>query len=379
MNRLNAYKQILGIVISGSVTGNFSALGRVSVKRKEDNWKNLYILNYTAEAQYGGNMTEIEEVCRGLIIDVENCCIAAIPFPKFYNWGENSHWQTVVGNYQLKHVIEKCDGSLGISYLDMDGLLSIATRGSFNSEQAIWATDWIQRHLTPKQLGADLFRDFTLLFEIIYPENRIVVDYKGREELVLLGMIDNKFGKELSESTVNYTAAQLGISRPKAYGFTDTDSILKVLPDLSSNEEGYVAIFEDPRNSHSRLRFKFKGSQYVELHRVISGFSKKNFFEAWLKGDIESVTALVASNDELRQQAIDWESEFDFANAHLEYQVELQYQNVLAIIPGSYTRKEFADCNLQMNKEIAPLVFNRHDMKVDSKSFNKILATRVGL
>jgi hypothetical protein len=40
-----------------------------------------------------------------------------------------------------------------------------------------------------------MFRHLTFCFEIIYPENRIVLDYGNDEKLVLLGTFD-KNGKE---------------------------------------------------------------------------------------------------------------------------------------------------------------------------------------
>ncbi|NJO65857.1 MAG: hypothetical protein HC836_49640 [Richelia sp. RM2_1_2] len=47
---------------------------------------------------------------------------------------------------------------------------------------------------------------YTHLFEIIYPENRIVVNYDGAEKLVLLGLIDREsgydFGHQYMESYI---------------------------------------------------------------------------------------------------------------------------------------------------------------------------------
>lgn len=46
----------------------------------------------------------------------------------------------------------------------------IATRGSFESDQALWATEWIQKRFRP----VDFLAGYTYLYEIIYPENRVV-------------------------------------------------------------------------------------------------------------------------------------------------------------------------------------------------------------
>jgi RNA ligase len=70
------------------------------------------------------------------------------------------------------------DGSLGILY-KVDGKPYLATRGSFVSDQAVAGTAMLH-----ERYGDYEFEDgFTYLFEIIYPENRIVIDYKGMSDL----------------------------------------------------------------------------------------------------------------------------------------------------------------------------------------------------
>ncbi len=73
-------------------------------------------------------------------------------------------------------VYEKMDGSLGILYW-IDDKPFLATRGAFESEQAIKGTELLRKHQNLNKLN----RNYTYLFEIIYPSNRIVVDY-GAEE-----------------------------------------------------------------------------------------------------------------------------------------------------------------------------------------------------
>ena len=87
-------------------------------------------------------------------------------------------------------VYEKLDGSLGILYWLGDEPY-IATRGSFESPQAQIATELLRAY---DLSGLDRRR--TYLFEIIYPENRIVVNYDDRRELVLLAIIDTATGRE---------------------------------------------------------------------------------------------------------------------------------------------------------------------------------------
>ena len=93
-------------------------------------------------------------------------------------------------------VFEKLDGSLGILYW-LNNLPYIATRGSFESEQARHATEIL--HGRYQHTFSSMDTNKTYLFEIIYPENRIVVDYGEMDDLILLTVIDNQTGHESIE------------------------------------------------------------------------------------------------------------------------------------------------------------------------------------
>ena len=80
-------------------------------------------------------------------------------------------------------IYEKVDGSLGISfYCEYSKQWRIITRGHFGSKQAQWAMKYIQ----DIKMDESLTRGHTYLFEIVYPENRIGVDYGDFEGLILL-------------------------------------------------------------------------------------------------------------------------------------------------------------------------------------------------
>ena len=163
--------------------------GYISVRPHPDS-RELLIYNYTAKSQYERVWTKETLACRGLILNVPDdgeILVVARPFNKFFNLAELD--KIPEGKFVAQ---EKMDGSLGIIYQAPDGLPSVATRGSFASEQAEWATQWLRKR--PKFVAAAqsaISRNHTLLVEIIYPKNRIVIDYGELEELVLLTAIDN--------------------------------------------------------------------------------------------------------------------------------------------------------------------------------------------
>jgi len=136
-------------------------------ERKHPN-ADLWIYNYTPVVQYDRLWDAITKSCRGLIMDGAGNVIAR-PFSKFFNLQE--HQPSEIPNEPFD-VYEKMDGSLGIIYW-IGNTPYIATRGSFESEQSIHATNVL--HTRYAHLFNKLNRKYTYLVEILYPENRIVI------------------------------------------------------------------------------------------------------------------------------------------------------------------------------------------------------------
>lgn len=220
----------------------------------------LYIYNYTQKVQFERLWNEITTNARGLILD-GNHNVVAQPFGKFFNLGEHTPEQ--IPNLAFD-VYEKMDGSLGILYW-INNLPYIATRGSFTSEQAIHATEVL--HNKYLHLFDKLDKTSTYLFEIIYPENRIVVDYGKTDDLILLTIID----KDGNESTQD-----IGFPVVKKYDGINSIEELKSLEE--ANKEGFVIRF----NNGFRVKMKF--DEYVRLHKIVTGVSNISVWE-YLKDD----------------------------------------------------------------------------------------------
>src|SRR5690606_18274092 len=118
--------------------------------------------------------------------------IKARPFRKFFNYGEMPMESMPAG---LPMVYETIDGSLGILYW-IDNTPFLATRGRFTSEQAAMGTKMLHDFL--KKNPFQFKEGHTYLFEIIYPQNRIVVDYHKDSRLILLGIINNETSEEIN-------------------------------------------------------------------------------------------------------------------------------------------------------------------------------------
>jgi RNA ligase len=159
------------------------------------------------------------------------------------------------------------DGSLGILFY-YNNEWQIATRGSFVSDQAIRAKEILKQHDLSK-----LKTQYTHLFEIIYPENRIVVNYGDTEKLVLLGIIDPSTGHDFGH---DYMSIYMGAACPtievvKKYDHVSSIQELKSRNIL--NEEGYIL-----RYYPSNFRMKVKFEDYCRLHSIITNISTKDIW-----------------------------------------------------------------------------------------------------
>lgn len=216
----------------------------------------LYIYNYTQEAQSKYIWNDVTINNRGRITDLEGNTLYA-GFTKFFNYNEEQAYKLT--SEPLK-VYNKLDGSLGILYWYEDTPY-IATRGSFSSEQAIYATNV----LLPQYI--DYIKQFdksnTYLFEIIYPDNQIVVDYGEQERLVLLACLSDE--GELNIDNIDYP------DKIEEVNYT----LEEMLAMDVENQEGFVIV-----QNGNRVKVKF--DNYVRLHRILTGVTKGTIYKGMM-------------------------------------------------------------------------------------------------
>ena len=226
---------------------------------------------------------------------------------------------TETGNYMAKGII--VHNSLGILYDDN----CIATRGSFESDQAIHATELFRykySHYKPP-LGR------TMLFEIIYPTNRIVLDYGDMDDLVLLGAVEIDTGMSMSPRYSSWDG-------PKTMMFA-YNTLQEVLDaPARSNAEGLVIHFFDTDE-----RIKIKQDDYVALHKIISGLNERVVWEHISNGN-ELETLLVGLPDEFHVWVREVAGRLKATVEASAREVESAYSAILATLPEGYTKKDFA-------------------------------------
>ena len=230
----------------------------------------LTIWNYSESVQYGNLWDEVTLQTRGLVTDSEGN-VVALSFTKFFNIEENKHTPT-----EHFDVYEKMDGSLGILF-NYKGEWILATRGSFTSDQSVKGTELLQKYDYNR-----LNPDYTYLFEIIYPENRIVCTYDF-EDLVLLGMIHTQSGYEVNIHSGNDEDIRfknllnnLGFNIVKKYDGISNYTDLK--QSIADNKEGFVVRFSNGD------RMKIKGEEYLRLHKIMTNLSTIGVWEVLSTG-----------------------------------------------------------------------------------------------
>lgn len=299
--------------------------------QKHPNYE-LSIYNYTHKAQVtkGAWDNPAVRTCRGVIVD-ENGEIVSRAFPKFFNLGQQEAPE--FGLHEKATVLDKVDGSLGILYWTPEGP-AIATRGSFASEQALHATKVLLRKYKEWTGWVKKFNgDQTFLFEIVYPENRIVLNYGDMDDLVFLGVVDNATGSFRQwRRNDSWPGPKTAITN-----HANLDQALKAPP--RDNAEGFVVVSQD-----GARMVKIKQEDYLRLHKIVSNLSEKTIWENLSEGSIEELREIVPDEwlewvdsvvDDLNEKAFSLlESARD---AHDEAMAEVMDED------GGIDRKEYAE------------------------------------
>lgn len=297
----------------------------------------LVIYNYTHVAQHDNIWDNVTEQTRGLIVNKITNDVLARPFRKFFNLNTSFRSETQEANLPAvaPTVLEKLDGSLGILYY-YDGKSSIATRGSFTSDQAKWANKWYNQHCSkiwfdsakanqPKEIQWP--EGYTPLFEIIYKENRIVVDYGSYEGLVLLGLVNIETGFELPYSDIVNYGRNNGFRVAERYPMFDLE---KCKSFAETNREGFVLQYW-PNKAPVPLRLKVKTVEYTRLHKIITGMNPKGIWEH-LSGGYDSNAIWANTTPQFTDWAIGWIRTFENLYKELERNAFLAFGEICAQI-----------------------------------------------
>jgi RNA ligase len=313
-----------------------------------DDGAGLRILNYSDAAMYttGAWSNPAVRTCRGVIV-TDDWTVIARPWSKFFN-----HNQSEAGDLDLDapvEVTDKADGSLGIIHRALDGTLRVATRGSFQSEQAEHATAVL--HTNYPEPWLKIPDALTVLVEIVYPENRIVCDYGTFDDLILLGSVNIETGEYRGPAQ---TAAVIGWVGP----ITDTFTFFSLRDALAAaprpGAEGLCVRYLDaPRI------VKIKQEDYVRLHRIVTGLSERSVWEHMCQGDPLG-DLLGTLPDELHPWTREVWGRIQHAADCIQLDATTAHARILTHLPDGCSRRDYAEL-AKAEAPLTPLLFHLLD------------------
>lgn len=211
----------------------------------------LRLYHYTRRCVRDRAWNEVTLNSRGHIFHRGTGECVARPFTKFFGLGELGIDEAAVPWDEAELVTEKLDGWMGTLFR-LDGEPRVATSGSMTSHVAKMASCLLSgRHFNLDGLDDRL----TLVWELLAPETRVVIDYGPEWRMVLLAAFDRHTGDELSWTELGAIAGRYGFELPRVvWAAGDAARLAEaVAAELGRpGVEGVVVRFRDG----SRLRIK---------------------------------------------------------------------------------------------------------------------------
>jgi RNA ligase len=276
----------------------------------------------------------------------EDAELVCMPPKKFFNYAEGTvdHTQsTIVGK------MVKLDGSLISSYLDTNGTLCMKSRASLASDQAIAATEWINRTDNKKFRDAvysATLHGSTVNMEWISPDNRIVVGYDAAE-LKVLGMVDHR--SQIGQTQyVNSMYLLMSFLPEQRAGFVPcsvSGNDQKAFVDAIYAEqegEGYVLIME--QSDGTKYAVKVKNDRYSTLHKAKDSILiKSRLYECVLDGSTDDLRSIFATDPLSLKMIDDMESAVMPAYNKMIKTVEAFHKKNKKLLRKSYALKAKKD------------------------------------
>lgn len=289
------------------------------------------------------SIPEVQEA-RGIIINVNTCEVVCWPFRKFGNYGEsyadNINWKTAC-------VQEKIDGSIMKLWFDKRSELNqwrLSTNGVINAfecknQYGVTYGDLFNEAAQKQNLDLNkLSKDYTYIFEIIGPFNRVVIEYP-ETKIIHTGTRNNITGEEID--------ANIGIEKPLKYPISTLENCIEAASKLNIREaenrfnvqkEGFVVVDENWN------RIKIKSPEYVAVHHAFNGgiLSKKRAVSMILENeDEEYLTYFPEYKEFFDLLKVQMQKTVDMIESYCKESKEISLIN-------NYTVKDFA---INFNKD----------------------------
>jgi hypothetical protein len=215
----------------------------------------------------GCKFTQKNKIFRSSIWDLEGNLLSA-SLPKFVNWNENPENFPVPQDLTKCLFYDKIDGStLILDYVDNE--FNARGRGVFDYQSWENASDVdfvLKKYPLVKPFIKD-YRQFSLIFEITTPNQRIILNYGDEPDIVLIGAIWKDNYELATQFLLDSLAKEIQVPRPKRYEFPSIDEMLKLVGE-DKEIEGVCVYSSGDQQIH-----KVKAAAYLFKHRLKSAIS----------------------------------------------------------------------------------------------------------
>ena len=237
----------------------------------------LAIYTYSKSATFDYVWDEATCKCRGLIVDLRDMTILARPFEKFFNVAEKAGITREQFPQGGPIITNKLDGNL-ITLYPWEGRWWAASKGSFHSEHADWANNWLFYNCK-----CDWPEGYTPVFEMIAEELEHHVVHYGKEAsgLYLIALVNNETGEEMDNAGRYHWA---GLNEVPCIPL-ETIALAGALAANEKNAEGYVLSW--PRFGQTPVRVKVKFPEFLRLQKLVHNIGPKEILDYMRKPELK--------------------------------------------------------------------------------------------
>jgi len=317
----------------------------LTIKRKD----NLIMFCYN-QIESNFNLLLVKQ-SRGIVLEDTTFKPVCVPFFKFFNFGETNASEI---DWNTAKINEKLDGSL-IKLWFYEDEWRVSTNGTIDAKDANLSSEvseyqnyydlfLVALRGTSIQLH-ELDRQYTFMFELMSPYNRVVVPHKNIQIL----HIGTRCNTTLEEVNID-----IGVQKPKSYSFKSIEECMEVAKELPFTQEGYVVVDDDWR------RIKIKSPAYVAVHHLANNniITKKRIVDLIkLNEDSEFLAYFPEYKDaveDIRKKISAFVSDMDWC---IECQQEIKNKKTI-------NRKKFAE--FALSTKCSPVLFSWLDGKISN-------------
>ena len=215
----------------------------------------------------GTKFTQKNKIFRSSIWDLNGNLLSA-SFPKFENYNVNLENFPPPKSLEDSSQVMKIDGSTYVVDYVND-TISVRTRGCFSYKDQSNFCDF-EYCLEKYPLIKDYVKsnsNFTLVFEIVTPNQQIVINYGSEPDLYLIGRV-NKLDYSLTkQSELDKISDIIKVKRPIYYNFNNLEELIDNIT-KAQNVEGLCLYSNNDQDIH-----RIKTNWYLLLHRMKDSLS----------------------------------------------------------------------------------------------------------